>query len=262
MKTKLFLLLLLSSTFSYAQIDEKSQQLIAEMETALGGWDQLWSQHDISYEYDYHYPGNGKKDISTERYIFEGEHSWAKYTQHDINVAPETKGIVIQSLVHGQPAVSLDGKRMMDEKMVGTADFLRRANYFWLTMFYKMDDPGVIVTYRGKEAMAGTDYEVVHVTYNPEVTGKPKNDEYILYLHPKTKLVDRFFFSLPAMGVEAPVILMAVEYQKINGVQLPTKRLIYQPGADGKLPKEAQLIQTLTQVSFNNGFTPEDFQLK
>lgn len=221
----------------------------------------MYAQNDVSFTYDYAYVGAGKKDLSTERYIFEGEQSWAEYTQHDINVAPDKKGMVAQSLVNGQPSVALDGKMMDDAKMVGTAAFLRSANYFWFTMFYKLDDPGVIATSKGTENMAGTNYNVVHVTYDAAVTGKEVNDEYILYINPKTNLVDRFMFSLPAMGVNAPVILMEVDYEKFKGMKVATTRRIYQPGADGKLPTEPQLVQTLTNVKFNNGYTVKDFKL-
>lgn len=264
MKTiQLFFLLFVSlSGTALAQSDEKAQALLSEMETALGGWDKLWSQGDVSYTYDYHYPASGQRDLSTERYIFEGEHSWAKYTQHDINVMPGKEGTVVQALVDGQAAVKMGDKMMEDPQVVGGAEFLRRANYFWLTMFYKMDNPGVVATYKGKEKIEGTEYEVVHVTYDPAMTGKEKNDEYKLYLNPETNLVDRFFFSLPAMGVNQPVILMEVDYEEINGLQLPTKRRIYQPGEDGQLPDTPGLVQTLTDVKFGNGFTADDFRLK
>lgn len=49
--------------------------LITEMEEAVGGWNKLWEQNDVQFDYNYEYPGQGKKDVSQERYIFEGEHS-------------------------------------------------------------------------------------------------------------------------------------------------------------------------------------------
>ena len=128
-------------------------------------------------------------------------------------------------------------------------------------MFYKMDNDGVIATYKGKEDVNGTKYDIVNVTYDAEVTGKSQNDEYIFYVNPKTKLVERFFFSLPAMGVNAPVLLMELDYETIDGVTFATKRRIYQPGSDGKLSTSPNLVQTLTDVRFNNGFKKADFML-
>ena len=264
MKTIQTLLLIAAISFGLTaqSSDAKAVKLLADVEAALGGWNKLYGMNDVQYTYDYTYPGMNKTDLSTERYIFEGEHSWAKYTRHDINVAPEMKGDVTQAYVNGQPYAMANGKLSKDETMVGTAGFLRKANYFWMTMFYKFDDPGVIAKHTGTETVNGTRYDVVNVTYDAAKTGKEMNDEYILYINPKTKLVDRFFFSLPAMGVGAPVILMELDYEMVNGVKLATKRRIYQPGADGQLPETPNLVQTLSDVKFNNGFTANDFMLK
>ena len=110
--------------------------------------------------------------------------------------------------------------------------------------------------------MNGINYQKVRVDFNPTTVGKAENDIYVLYINPKTKLVDQFLFSLPASGVHQPVILMTVDYQTINGVKVPAKRAIYQPGADGKLSKTANLIQTSSNIKFNNGFTPEDLMIQ
>ena len=263
MKTLSTLLLtaLLSLTLTaQTTSDAKATKLLAGAEKALGGWNPLYAKGDVQYTYDYSYPATGKTDLSTERYIFEGEHSWARYTKHDVNVAPDKEGgTVTQAFVDGKPYAMVDGKATTDPKLVGTAGFLRQANYFWFTMFYKFDDPGVIAKYDGTETVNGTKYDVVNVTYDAAVTGKESNDAYILYVNPKTKLVDRFFFSLPAMGVNAPVILMELDYTTVDGIQVVTKRRVYQPGADGKLSETPNLVQTLTDMTFGNGFTAADF---
>lgn len=261
MKTIQFILLFLMTGSLFAQSDAQGEKLLQDVVEAAGGWDKLWEQKDVSYTYDYHYAGTDKRDLSTERYLFDGEHSWAKYTQHDINVAPGKPGEVMQSVVDGKPYIKVGGKMMDDPEMLGGTSFLRSANYFWFTMFFKMDNPGVVATSKGKETVDGKPYSVVHVTYDPAKTGKGVNDEYILYVNPETKLVDRFFFSLPAMKVNAPVILMEVDYKEINGLQIPATRRIFQPGPDGKLPAAPQLVQTLTDIRFNNGYTAKDFML-
>jgi len=54
---------------------------------------------------------------------------------------------------------------------------------------------------------------------------------------------------------------MEVDYKKINGLQIPVTRRIFQPGPDGKLPNAPQLVQTMTDINFNNGYAPQDFML-
>ncbi len=238
------------------------QELIKKMEKAMGGWNKLYDLKDVQFTYNYEYPGANKKDHSIERYIFEGEHSWAKYDVHQINVMPDKGGEVIQSYVHNKASMSHDGKMMTDEASVGSSQFLRKANYYWFTMMYKLSDPGVELKMMDNETVNGIDYQKIRVDFNPVTVGKKVNDAYILYLNPTTNLVDQFLFSLPVRGVNEPVILMTVEYQTINGVKVPAKRSVYQPGPDGKLSTSPNLVQTSSDIKFNNGFKPADFMLK
>ena len=93
MKTiQFFLLFLIAGTLA-AQSDAKAEMLLKEVVKASGAWDKLWAQNDVSYVYDYHYAGTEKRPLSTERYLFDGEHFWAEYTQHDINIALGKPGL-------------------------------------------------------------------------------------------------------------------------------------------------------------------------
>lgn len=244
----------LSPVASFGQSDAKARKISKKVEKAMGGSKRLWARNDVEYNYDYSYPGMDKKDNSTERYIFDGEHSWAKYTRHDINTFPGESGDVVQSLVDFQPMVTLNGKKVDDPKALATTVFLRQANYFWFTMFFKFNDPGVIHKYLGTEESGGIDYQKISISYDSKLTGKEKNDSYILYVNPKTYLVDQFYFSLPARGVDKPVILMKLSYENFDGLTIATQRRIFQPGKDGKMATDPGLIQTLTKVKFDNGF--------
>lgn len=259
-KNNLLLFLVCATSLVSSAQSTDPLSLVKNVEKAMGGWDHLYALNDVQFTYDYLYPQQGIKDLSEERYIFEGEHSWAKYTVHQINVMPESEGIVIQSLVDNKAACSSDGKAVSDEKVLGSTDFLRRANYFWFTMMFKLADPGTIHEYMGSEVVDGITYEKVKVSYDGNKTGKEVNDGYLLYINPKTFMVDQFYFSLPAMGVNEIALKMKVAYQEVNGVQVPFKRYIYMPGKDGKLGAEPALVQTSTDIKFNNGFKPEDLK--
>lgn len=238
------------------------KEMIQKMEQAMGGWDKMYALNDVQFTYNYEYPAQGKKDVSIEKYIFEGEHSWAKYTTHQINVLPEKEGEVIQSLIGNEITVTHNGEKMTDEASMGLGTFLRKANYYWFTMMYKLSDPGVQLSLLDHEEMNGVNYHKIKVEFNPSEVGKEVNDIYVLYLDPKTHLVDQFYFSLPAMGVTQPVILMKIDYETIDGVKVPSKRYIYQPNKEGEYGKEPNLVQTSSDIIFNNGFTAESFRIK
>ncbi|MEM9000421.1 MAG: DUF6503 family protein [Bacteroidota bacterium] len=230
--------------------------VLASVAYSHGGWDDLWKKRDVQYTYDYRYPANGKADISTERYIFDSEISYGHYTLHQINVMPDQEGEVFQYFDGKKTVVLANGKKIEDPEVLASGDFLRRANYFWFVMPYKLNENGTIASYEGQEAYHGKHYDKIKISYDPEVTGKEQNDSYMLYIDPVTKLIDRFYFSLPFLGVHEPVIIADYEYSDVDGQKIATKRSYYIPNEQG-YSKEPNLVQTLTNITFNNGFTRE-----
>lgn len=243
---------------NYSDKDPKSEILIKSLIKKNGGWEKLASKKDVEFTYTYHDLAKGK-DVSTERYIFDGGNSWGEYSQHEVNVMPDKKGAIVQCLINGKPEVSFEGNPVNDPKALGGTAFLRSANYFWFTMMFKLDDPGTIHKYIGQENINGMNYDKVSLSYNSEVTNKEMNDEFILYFNPETSLVDQIMFSVPAMGIVQPILKMEFEYKKIDGIYVPSKRTVYIPDAKGNY--SAGTIQYTTDVKFKNKFTAEDLKV-
>ncbi|WP_272621377.1 DUF6503 family protein [Allomuricauda sp. AC10] len=235
----------------------KPESILKAIAHTHGGWNDLWKKHDVEYTYHYEYPENGNADISIERYIFGTEESFAKYTQHQINVMPNAEGEITQ-FFDGKSTIIMkhDGNEVNDEKNLNMADFLRKTNYYWFTMPYKLGDKAATAKYLGTEEHDGKVYDKVEVSYNAEMTGKAQNDVYIVLVNPETKLVDRFYFSLPFFGIEEPVILAHYEYENVDGQLISTKRSYYIPSEEG-YGEQPSIVQTMSNVKFNNGFTPE-----
>lgn len=234
------------------------QSVLAAIEYAHGGWGDLWKKEDVQYTYTYHNPVADKTDISTERYSFGNEASYGHYTKHEINVMPNVEGEVTQFFDGEQTIVMVNGEKTEDPQGNAVGDFLRRANYFWFVMPYKLNDIGTITTYEGQEEFEGTTYDKLKVTYDPEITGKEQNDIYILYVNPQTKMINRFFFSLPFLGVNEPALIAHYEYEDVDGQKLATRRTYFLPNENGEYGEEPSLVQTLTDITFNNGFTVEN----
>lgn len=244
---------------NFAQTASKSAQLIDALVAVNGGYEKLASKKDVQFTYIYDNFDQGR-DVSTERHIFDGEHSWGSYKEHKRNVLPDKEGLAIQSLVYGKPSLSLDGKEITDEKALGATVFLRKVNFYWFTMMYKLKDPGTNYKYLGTEEMNGTLYDIVSLQYNAEVTQKEKNDEYILYFNPQTHLIDLFFFSIPDWGINKPILKMTLDYELVDGLYISTIRNSYGPNEKGEY--ELNGTYTFKDITFNNGFKPEDFVLK
>ena len=225
--------------------------ILAAMEQANGGIDALKALNDVSYEYHYAHP-DGKKDISTEYYIFDGEVSLAEYSQHEINVAPDLEGTVVQYYDGNKAMISNNGVQLNNEALIGGTEFLRKANYFWFTMMYKLTDPGILANYEGRKNTFGTIYDVVSITYDPAITNKAMNDKYVLYINPETRLVEKFNFSLPQMGVNDPILLAHLTYEKIDGINVIVARKMEGPSPDGN-GMDLMVDQQLKNIKFNTG---------
>lgn len=258
---KSLLLLAINFVFSagIAQTDSKSAQLIDALVAVNGGYEKLASKKDVQFTYIYDNFDNGR-DVSTERHIFNGEHSWGSYKEHKRNVLPEKEGLAVQSLVNGKPTLSLDGTEITDEKALGGTVFLRKVNFYWFTMMYKLKDPGTNYKHLGTEEINGIQYDKVSLTYNADVTKKEENDEYILYFNPKTHLIDLFFFSLPDWGINEPILKMTLDYEVVDGLYISTVRKSFGPNEKGEY--QANGAYTFKDITFNNGFKPEDFVQK
>lgn len=235
--------------------------LVQSVAQNMGGLEALKALNDVQYDYIYHDTPSGNKDVSVEKYIFSNEHSWASYSEHKVNVSPEAEGTIVQCYDGSKATVSLNGEAQADENMIGMAQFLRKANYFWFTMMYKLADPGTVHEYMGNEEVDGVNYDKLLVTYDSALTGKAVNDTYILYVNPETKMVNRFLFSLPALGVNDPILLMEVDYKEMNGIQVPVARRGYQTDGEGNVNGEAFVVQDLENIKFDNGFTAESLSI-
>ena len=255
-----FFAVILFSAFSLKNndTDEKSKSLIAALYQVNGGWQKLAAKKDVEFTYTYNDFAKGK-DISTERYIFDGEHLWAEYKQHEVNVLPGMEGVAKQCYMNGEATISLDGKKVTDPQAVGGTEFLRVANYFWFAMMYKINDPGTHHKYLGQEEINGINYDKVSLSYNPAEVGKEVNDDYILYFNPKTKMIDQFLFSLPAMGVNQPVLKMELDYEIVDGIYIATTRRAYAPNEKGEYGQMGEY--TSKNIKFSNGFKVEDFKI-
>lgn len=229
------------------------KSMLLAVREACGGIDKLKSLKDVEFDYHYLSP-DGKRDVSKERYIFENEISWARYSVHEVNVSPDLEGNIVQFYDGESINVYNNGQPLNDPAIVGTGQFLRQANYMWFNMMFKLTDPGIIYKYEGQEEIDGTKFDVVNVTYDPEVTGKEENDIFIVYINPETRMVESFYFSLPAFGFDQPVLHAKLTYEQIDGIEVITKRIMTgpSPDGDGMVPL---VDQQLKNIQFNNGFT-------
>lgn len=210
-------LLFLTATVLAADPNPKS--LVQESVDAMGGRDAFFAKEGVRYTYTYRKP-NDKENVSIETYRFRDEFSEGEFTRRDL-LFPELKGKLVQIYDGKFTRTFLDGTSVTKPEVVKRSDFMRKTNFYWFTMMFKLLDPGVTYAYAGTQNVDGLDYQKVKIGFEDGI-GDVK-DSYLLYINPKTKLIDMFLFTVMDFGKSDP-LLMKVGYETIDGIKLPAKR--------------------------------------
>lgn len=237
----------------------KAKQLIIEMTEACGGKDSFLAKKDVQYVYTYSKPWLNQKDVSLEKYLFDQERSVGVYTTYTKGIFDDpSKGHVTQ-IFHGKKTIVKVGDSILTEgPFVDRAHFLRKTNYYWFAMMFKLLDDGTNYEYKGSKEVNGVNYELVEINYGENVG--EVNDTYLLYINPETKLVDQFLFTVMAFDRVEP-LLMKVKYAEVEGLQLPTHREYARADWEGNVLDTNWTQEICTEVRFGNGFSATDFSI-
>lgn len=238
-----FSMVIFSMTSSFAQ---NATQLVSEMVDVLGGKQNYYNHKNVSYNYEYHNPDAPITLISKETYAFDGELSRGEYTEHSLLGA---NGKVLEGYDGKDAWVKFDGKISDDKQANGVARFLRKTNYYWFSMFFKLLDTGVNLEYIGSKEVEGREYNLVKVTFGSTVGDA--QDTYVLYINKRTKLVDQFLFTVIGFGVKEPS-LMKLHYETIDRIKVPSERTYIGSNWDGEIIGKKWTTTYWTNIKFNS----------
>ena len=242
-------------TIDVKNFKNKAHELVYNMVQQVGNYAALAEKKDVIYTYTYQTP-DGKKDVSTEKYIFKNELSYGKYHTHE-RTLPELNGIIEQGYNGKTYWLKHNNTFIEDEEQLKRVVFNRPTNYYWFTMMQKLLDPELIYEHVGLTKINDQSYNVVKVTFESE-DNKPK-DIYQLYINTETNLVDQFLFTVVDFGKTDP-FLMQVEYETVEGILIPTKRKYKASNWNANVSKEPWITVNWTDISFNNGLEKSLFE--
>jgi len=234
----------------------KGHELVYTMVEKVGNSDTLSSKKDVVYTYTYTTP-DGTSDISTEKYIFDGELSYGEYKKHERTLS-ELEGTIEQGYDGSEFWLKHEGDLVNDTVSFKRVAFNRPTNFYWFAMFQKLLDPGLTYEYLGEKKVDKKEYDVVKITFTS--TNKKPTDIYQLYINRETGLVDQFLFTVVDFGVLETPYLMQVAYENIDGVLLPTKRKYKKSTWDAAVSDEPWIHVTWTDITFNKDLHKEDFR--
>jgi len=234
----------------------KGHELVLKMMEKTGSYEQLQELKDVEYQYIYKSSPTAI-DVSIERYVFDGELSWAEYTTRENRLMTSVEGKVIQGFDGENTWVTVDGVPVTDENILNGADFTRKTNFYWFAMMQKLNDPGLEYAYLGDTTINEKTYDIVNVGFNNGVGDA--QDDYTLFLNTNSHLADRFLFTVREYGIETP-LLMEVKYTTHDGIRLPTYRRYAPLDADGQ-PIPSKWVEEISEnIQFNNNFPVDMFK--
>ena len=246
------------SSADLVEFQNKGHELVYKMAQIVGTYDQLRALQDVSYTYTYKTP-DGKEDQSTEKYIFDGELSYASYQKHERTLA-DLPGVMEQGYDGQNFWLKNQEKYIQDEAMIKRVIFNRKTNFYWFTMMQKLLDPGLKYKFVKEDIVDGINYSVVEVSFNSD-DEKP-TDIYQLYINNETFLVDQFLFTVVDFNVVETPFLMKLEYEKVDGILIPTKRQYTKANWQAEAQNNDWIYVTWTDITFNNGLTKSLFESK
>jgi len=247
---------IMSCTTKTDQIEDASS-LIDKVVEANGGVDALRALKDISFEYTFRIQENNTEDVSLERYIFDKEVSYAEYTKRECYALPQMPGSHSQFFDGNKTISKVNGEMVTEEQPAYIGHALRKTNYYWFAMMFKLKDPGVNHKLLPPREVNGIAYKMVEMTFGENIGDT--SDRYILYINPETNRIDQFLYTALGFGVEQPS-LMELKYEEIDGVYISTYRRYAPADWDGNVIKESWTEQITKNVKFNNGFDIETIQ--
>ena len=234
----------------------KGHELVSKMIEKVGDYKTLRNKKDVVYTYTYQTP-DGKTDISTEKYIFDGELSYGKYEQHQRTLG-DLNGPIEQGFDGKDFWLKHNDQVLNDSIALKKVAFNRPTNFYWFTMFQKLMDQGVAYEYIGEKTIDSLTYDVVKVSFNFG-DAKP-TDIYQLYFNKKTTLVDQFLFTVADYGAMDTPNLMVLEYEEVDGMLFPTTRKYKKSTWEAEVSDAPWITVDWSNIKFNNGLSENDFK--
>ncbi len=186
----------------------------------------------------------GKEAWDNTRYIhftFAGRrsHWWDKWTgRHRVEGQTQAgeRYVVLENVNTKEGTAYLNGQKAEGEK---AQEMLKNAygawinDTYWLVMPYKLQDPGVNLTYDGQETIDGKTYDKLALSFGN--VGLTPGDRYWAYINRDTGLMDRWAFILQDMPREGPPSVWSwTGWQKHGKIMLAPHRAQV-TGGDRKL---------------------------
>lgn len=207
----LILTVLLFSGYSYSQnADSKASKIADEVMKAMGGQKAWNNTHHIKWNFF------GSRTLT-----------WDKWTGNVRIEVPKEETVYLVNVNDLTGKVSVKGQEITDKTELENA--LKKAksiwinDSYWLTMPFKLQDPGVTLTYEGeKTTETGANADVLGLSF--EKVGDTPQNKYLVYVDKKSHLVTQWSFFGKADDEKPRFTLPWTEYKTYDKILLSGER--------------------------------------
>ena len=234
---------------------QDAKKMVSDMITAVGGKKNFYSLKNVQYDYEYRNPSAPMTLLNHETHVFRNELSYATYKEHSVSGPNGEK--IVEGYDGNEAWVTVNGQLSDDEQLNNMSRFMRKTNFYWFTMFFKLLDPGVNHEFLGNKKVDGKSYDLVKITFGDDVGDA--QDTYVLFINKDTGLVDQFLFTVMSFELKDP-LLMVMEYETIDGIKIPSKRKYIEADWEGKITGDQWTITNWTNIDFNTEIDTALFQ--
>ncbi|WP_010136633.1 hypothetical protein [Ochrovirga pacifica] len=216
MKTilKLFLLISINTQIYAQQSDPKAIAIAKEVMQQMGGEEQWNNTHFIQWDF-------GKRTLY-----------WDKWTG-DVRVEAPNDALVILVNINTMKGKAYQNGTLVQDKQQTKKLLKKGKNWwindsYWLTMPWKLLDPGVTLTYLRTDTLPnGAQADVLQMTF--ENVGVTPNNKYEIFVDQQEKLVKQWAFFKNYQDTKPKFSKPWDNYQKLGKVWLSFNRSDFGP---------------------------------
>jgi hypothetical protein len=192
--------------------DDRAHAIAERVMDALGG-EQAWQQTRFL------------------RFTFAGArtHYWDKETGRHRLESTDRDGherLVLHNVQSRDGRAWLDGQELEGEALAEALENAYGAwinDTYWLLMPYKLRDPGVNLSYDKEVDIANYTYDRLHLSFDS--VGLTPGDQYWVYVHRETGLVDRWEYFLQSYEPgSTPTQWVWSDWRRYGGIKLASGR--------------------------------------
>lgn len=173
------------------------------------------------------------------RFTFAGfrTHHWDKWDgRHRLEYTDRDghRWVILENVQSREGKAWKDGELLAGEEAAQALEAAYAAwinDTYWLLMPFKMQDPGVTLTYDGEEEIGGVVYDKVLLTFGE--VGLTPGDRYWAYINRKTGLLDRWAYVLESYEEDRPATHWEwKDWDRYGGLLLSSRRQNLEAGRE------------------------------